>query len=167
MSEVIGPGAYVELHYTLRDGRGNLLEETGPESYAFVYGMGAVVPGLEHALEGARAGEVLNVTVAPEDAYGLRDPTDVFEVDRSEFPHPDAVEVGSEFTAEGDDGTELSMRVVEIHDDHIVVDANHPLAGETLNFHVVVSSVRAATNDEILAAQTEITEPDPTEEKPS
>src|SRR5581483_1216650 len=128
MSEAIGPGTFVELYYTLRDSRGNLLEEADTEPYAFVYGMGALVPGLERALEGAREGDVLNVTVPPEDAYGLRDPTDVFNVDRTEFPDPAKVEVGSEFAAEGDDGTELSMRVVEVHDDHVVVDANHPLA---------------------------------------
>ncbi len=159
MSAAIGPGMFVRIHYTLRDSRGNLLESTeGDEPHGFVWGMGAVVPGLEMALEGARKGDVVNATVAPEDAYGLRDDTDVFEVDRDEFPNPEGVVVGQEFTAEGDDGTTLAMRVVEVHDDHVKVDANHPLAGETLNFQVRVLDVHEATPDEVLAARAELAE---------
>jgi FKBP-type peptidyl-prolyl cis-trans isomerase SlyD len=155
MPTAIGPGTHVTIHYTLRDGRGNLLEETAPsEPHAFVWGYRTVVPGLELALEGAFPGDVIDVTVAPEDGYGLRDDTDVFEVDREEFP--DDVAVGQEFDAEGDDGTTITMRVTEIRDDSVEVDANHPLAGETLNFKVRVVAVRDATEDEILSARAEL-----------
>lgn len=156
MSAVIGPGMFVRIHYTLRDSRGNVLESTqGEEPHGLVWGTGAVVPGLEMGLEGARVGEVLTVTVPPEDAYGLRNDSDLFEVDLEEFPDPANVVVGQEFSAEGDDGTTLAMRVVEVHDDHALVDANHPLAGETLNFQVRVVEVRTATDDEKLAAEAE------------
>lgn len=162
MSAEIGPGQWVEIHYTLRDGRGNLLEDTaGPDNegpVAFVYGMGPLVSGLEAALEGARQGDVLNITVEPEDAYGTRDETDVFAVDRSEFPDPEKVDKGTEFVAEGDDGTTLTMRVVELHEDHVLVDANHPLAGLTLNYQVRVLKVRPATADEVLVARAELAE---------
>jgi FKBP-type peptidyl-prolyl cis-trans isomerase SlyD len=159
MSVEIGPGAFVKIHYNLRDSRGNLLESTDHEEpHSFVWGLGAVVPGLEMALEGSRAGDVVNVTVAPEDAYGLRDDTDVFDVEREEFPDPTNVVIGQEFSAEGDDGTTLTMRVIEVHDDHVTVDANHPLAGETLNFQVEIVEVRKATDDELLAARAEITD---------
>lgn len=168
MGGTIGPGQFVEIHYVLRDARGNLLEDTRTEGpRGFVYGMGAVVPGLEAALDGASRGDVLNVTVGPEEGYGTRDPTDVFEVDRSEFPNPDAVTVGTEFVAEGSDGTEITMRVVEVHPNHVVVDANHPLAGETLNFQVRVVSVRPATAAEMLEARTELAEARPPEGDPS
>ncbi len=160
MSVEIGPGAFVRIHYSLRDSRGNLLESTdGEDPHSFVFGMGAVVPGLEMALEGSRAGDVVNATVSPEDAYGLRDDTDVFEVDREEFPDPQNAVIGQEFSAEGDDGTTLTMRVVSVHDDHVTVDANHPLAGETLNFQVRVIEVRKATDDELIAARAELNEP--------
>ena len=163
MSTEIGPGAYTEIHYSLRDGRGNLLEETDEGPFGFIFGMEQVVPGLERALEGARAGDTLNVMVPPEDAYGTRDPSNVFDADREELPDAANVIVGTEFTAEGEDGTELSMRVLEVHEDHVVVDANHPLAGETLNFQVQVVVVRAATTDEILAAQAQLAETRPAE----
>lgn len=158
---------FAEIHFTLRDGRGNVLEKTDDAPVSFVYGMGTLVPGLEKALDGARAGDVLNVVVPPEDAYGTRNPTDVFDVEREEFPEPEKVEPGTEFSAEGDDGTVIPMRVLEVHDDHVVVDANHPLAGETLNFQVRVVSVRAATEDEILVARAELAESRPAEGDPS
>lgn len=159
MSLAIGPGTYVEIHYKLRDGRGNLLESTdGDEPHTFVWGFGTVVPGLEMALEGSRAGDVVEVTVPPEDGYGLRDDTDVFEVERDEFPDPENVEAGQEFTAEGEDGTTLTMRVLEVNEDSVRVDANHPLAGETLNFLVRVLTVRKATEDEVLAARADLAE---------
>ncbi len=157
MSLTIGPGTHVTLHYKLRDGRGNVLEDTEDgDAYTFVWGFRSVVPGLEAALEGAVPGEVLHVTVAPEDGYGLREDTDVFEVEREEFP--DGVEKGQEFTAEGDDGTTLTMRVLEVREDSVLVDANHPLAGETLNFQVRIVAVRPATDDELLAARAEVAE---------
>jgi FKBP-type peptidyl-prolyl cis-trans isomerase SlyD len=68
------------------------------------------------------------------------------------------VVIGQEFSAEGDDGTTITMRVIEVHDDHVTVDANHPLAGETLNFQVRVVSVRAATEQEVLTARADLAE---------
>lgn len=171
MANCIGPGMWIRMHYTLRDGRGNLVERTdGPEGEGpveWVVGQGMIVPGLERALDGACAGDVVNITVDPEEAYGLRDETDVFEVDKSEFPDPEVLEPGAEFVAEGDDGTALSMRVMEIKDDSVLVDANHPLAGLTLNYEVRVLEVRPATPDELLAAEADFSEASPPSGAPS
>lgn len=146
---LIGPGTWVELHYTIKNTRGQVVDSTqGDSPVAFVWGTGAVVPGVEAALEGAAAGDVITVTVPPEDGYGERSERDLFAVDPSEFPDPTAVKVGDEFNAEGDDGAELTMRVVEVHDDHVMVDANHPLAGQTLEWVVRVLKVRPATEAE-------------------
>jgi FKBP-type peptidyl-prolyl cis-trans isomerase SlyD len=160
MAEGVGPGQWVKIEYEIRDGRGNLLEST-EEPVEFVYGFGDLVPGLEEALEGANRGEALNVTIPPEDAYGTRDESNVFEVERDEFPEDATIEVGNEFVAEGEDGTTLNMRITEVHDDYVVVDANHPLAGETLNVQVRVLDVRKATDDEVLAAKAEASAPEP------
>jgi FKBP-type peptidyl-prolyl cis-trans isomerase SlyD len=166
MSDVVGPGQWVQLHYELRDGRGNKLEVT-EEPVEFVYGYSGLVPGLESALEGLKQGDAVHITIPPEDAYGTRDESNVFQVDRDEFPEDAALAVGSEFVAEGDDGTQLTMRVTEVHDDYVVVDANHPLAGETLNFQVRVLRVRPATEDEILAARAEASNAPAPEGEPS
>ena len=154
-SKVVGPGQWVELHYELRDGRGNELEHTD-EPLEFVYGFGGLEPaGFEPALEGLIEGDVVNITLAPEDAYGTRDEANVFEVEREEFPDDAPIEEGGEFVAEGEDGVALTMRIVEVQDDFVVVDANHPLAGETLNFQVRIIKVRKATDDEVVAAKAE------------
>jgi FKBP-type peptidyl-prolyl cis-trans isomerase SlyD len=157
-SKIVGPGQWVELHYELRDGRGNELEHT-EEPLEFVYGYGGLEPpGFERALDGLFQGDVVNITLAPEDAYGTRDEANVFEVEREEFPDDAPIEEGSEFVAEGEDGVALTMRIVEVRDDYVVVDANHPLAGETLNFQVRILKVRKATEDEVVAAQAEANE---------
>lgn len=143
MSDAVGPGAWVELHYTLRDAKGKVLERTREAGapVAFAWGDGAVVPGLEAALEGARAGDVLTVAVPCDDAYGPRSERDVFAVEPGEFP--EGVAPGDEFNVEGDDGAELTVRVTEVHPDHVMVDANHPFAGLDLEFTVDVLTVRA------------------------
>ncbi len=162
MAYEVGPNMQVAVHYKLRDGRGNLLEDTAAEDgdgpVKFIYGLSMVLPGLEKGLEGALAGDVVNLTVEPEDGYGTRDEADVFDVDRTEFPDPDAVEVGGEYTAEGEDGSSLTMQILEVHDDHVKVDANHPLAGLTLNYQVRVLDVHPASEEELVMAQAELAE---------
>lgn len=147
MASCVGPGTRVEMHYTIRDTKGREVDSTrGGEPLRFAWGSGAVVPGVEAALEGARAGELISVVVPPEDGYGLRSERDVFAVELTEFPDPAAVQVGDEFDA-GDDegeGAELTMRVIEVHEDHVLVDANHPLAGQTLEWIVRVVAVHDA-----------------------
>jgi FKBP-type peptidyl-prolyl cis-trans isomerase SlyD len=157
MSIAVAPDTFVTIHYDLRDGRGNLLEST-EDPAEFVWGYDTLLPALEHSLEGLTRGEVVNISLDPEDAYGTRDEDGVFAVAKDEFPTDNPLEVGNEYTAEGDDGTVVTMRVTEIHDEHVLVDTNHPLAGETLNFHVRVLDVRKATDDEILAARAESSE---------
>lgn len=143
----VGPGTFVELHYTLRAARGAVLERTrdAGEPLGFVWGDGEMVPGVEAALEGACEGDVITVEVPAEDAYGPRSERDIFAVERSEFPDPGAVALGDEFIAEGDDGAELAMRVTELHPEHVIVDANHPYAGMDLEFTLEVLAVRAVT----------------------
>jgi FKBP-type peptidyl-prolyl cis-trans isomerase SlyD len=166
MGEAIGPQTWVRIQYELRDGRGNQLETT-EDPVEFVWGYSHLVPGLESALEGMEQGDAVNVTIPPEDAYGTRDETSVFQVDRGEFPDDATIEVGNEFVAEGDDGTSMTMRITQVEDDYVVVDANHPLAGETLNFQVRVLTVRKATEDELLAAQAEVSDTPTPDGKPS
>ena len=84
MNEEIGPGQWVQIKYEMRDGRGNVMEAT-EDPVEFVYGFSNLVPGLEAALEGLHQGDAVNITIPPEDAYGTRDETSVFEVERDEF----------------------------------------------------------------------------------
>lgn len=153
--ETIQPNAHVVLDYVLCDDTGRELDSStaeGCEPISYVHGYGAVVPGLEAALAGMRQGETKEVVLTADEAFGERDEELVLEIDRDEVPRPKEVAPGDEIVAESPDGEEVTLRVVEVHDDSVVVDANHPLAGLTLHYAITVRDVRAATDDEIAAA---------------
>jgi len=144
----IQPNAHVTLDYELRDDDGDLLDASEGEDgepIRYVHGYGMLVPGLEAALVGLKIGDERDVVVPS-------------EVDRGELPDPKAVVVGDELVAESPDGDEFTLNVVEVRDDVVVVDANHPLAGMTLRYHVKVREVRLATDDEIERAASDLDE---------
>ena len=93
--------------------------------------------------------EAKDVVVQPEDGYGMPDPEGVFGVPRAAFPPDAKLTVGDSFIGEDDEGQALPVRVVELREDVVIVDANHPLAGETLFFHVDIREVRDATDEEL------------------
>jgi FKBP-type peptidyl-prolyl cis-trans isomerase SlyD len=111
-----------------------------------------LVPGLEAALAGLTVGDEKEVVVPAESGFGERDEELVLEIDRAEFPEPENITPGDEFVAESPDGDEVVMRVVALKPDAVVVDANHPLAGQTLHYSVTVREVRDATAEEIESA---------------
>lgn len=153
--KTIQPNARVVLEYTLKDEKGAVLDSSDAEDgepIVYVHGYGMLVPGLEAALVGLEVGSVKDVTVTPEEGFGERDEELVLEIDRSDFPDPKKVEVGDEVVAESPDGDEVPMRVVEVKDETVVVDANHPLAGVTLRYSVVVKEVAEASEEEIAEA---------------
>jgi FKBP-type peptidyl-prolyl cis-trans isomerase SlyD len=140
----------VRLDYTLRNAGGDVLDSSdGQEPLSYLHGAQQIVPGLERALAGMTAGQSKDVVVSPEEGYGLPDPEGVFGVPRGAFPADAKLEPGQSFIGEDDQGQAVPVRVVEVRDDMIVVDANHPLAGETLYFHVDVREVRDATAEEL------------------
>jgi FKBP-type peptidyl-prolyl cis-trans isomerase SlyD len=157
----IESNAFVLLDYTLRDDKGDVLDESigeGGEPISYVHGYGMLVPGLEAGLSGLGAGDEKKIVVKPEDGYGERDEELVLEVDKQDFPDPKKIAPGDEFVAESPDGDEVVMRVVELTDEGVIVDANHPLAGQTLHYQVRVREVRAATHDEIAQAAANLEE---------
>jgi FKBP-type peptidyl-prolyl cis-trans isomerase SlyD len=148
----IEPNARVVLDYTLRGTDDDVIDASdseGGEPIIYVHGYGMLVPGLERALTGLAVGDERDVIVSPEEGFGERDEELVLEIDRSEVPRPDAVTVGDELVAESPQGDEAVMRVVEVTEDAVVLDGNHPLAGETLRYSVIVREVRPATEEEI------------------
>jgi FKBP-type peptidyl-prolyl cis-trans isomerase SlyD len=153
--ETIEPNARVVLRYTLRGENDDVIDTSeGPdgEPIVYVHGYGMLVPGLERALAGMRAGEKKEVLVSPEEGYGEHDEELVMEVDRSEMPRPDAVAIGDELVAESEEGEEAFVRVVDVKKDAVVLDGNHPLAGKALRYSVTIAEIRAATEAEIAEA---------------
>lgn len=146
----LGPGVWTRLKYRAFDAEGEALEPEAVET-GCVFGYGALLPGLEAALEGKAAGARLSVELEPKEAYGKRDPALLVEVERDEFP-PD-VTPGDRFDAEQDDGTPLVLSVLEVAESCVVLDMNHPLAGQRVRFEVEVLEARPATEDELTLAE--------------
>jgi len=145
----ISENKVVTIHYTLTNPQGDVIDSSRDgEPLAYIHGIGALVPGLEQELEGKAAGDSVAVTVQPEDGYGQRSEQLIQSVPREVFHLDGDIEVGMRFQAETDHGIEL-VEVVAVNDQTVTVDANHPLAGETLNFDVEVVAVRDATADEL------------------
>lgn len=153
----IAPDTVVTLSYVLLDQRGETVDRvTREEPLTYVHGYAQIVPGLERQIAGLHAGEKGTFEVEAEEAFGERDEDAVFPVDRTEFPDADDVAVGDEFMAEGPDGEPIAMRIIEVRPDELVVDTNHPLAGQRIRFEVEVAGVREANEEEIAAAQAEL-----------
>ncbi len=138
----------VSIEYTLTDGEGNVIDSSnGREPLAYLHGAGNIIPGLEKALTGKSTGDSLTANIPPGDAYGEKDPQLVQAVPRDRFPAND-IKVGMQFQAQGG-GQSRVVTVVKVDPDNVTIDANHPLAGQTLNFDVKVVDVRDATQEEL------------------
>lgn len=139
----------ISIDYTLTDAQGTELDSShGRSPFAYIHGIGNIIPGLEAALEGKSAGDQLNAVIPPEKAYGTRDETLVQQLPRSRFDTDQDIQVGMQFQATGESGPRV-VTVVSVDADNVTVDANHPLAGVTLHFDVTIKEVREATGEEL------------------
>ena len=140
-SPAIENGAKVQLEYTLKDDGGKVLySNKGRDPLTYTQGQKQIIPGLEQALNGMRAGDEKMVTVKPADAYGEVNPNAVTEVPKEMLP-PDSLKVGTELVAQSQGGDRRIVRIKEIREKTVVIDLNHPLAGKTLFFDVKVLGV--------------------------
>lgn len=145
----VADNTVVSIHYTLTSVEGEQIDSSaGKEPLRFLAGAGNIIPGLEKELHGAEAGEKKQVTVEPEEGYGEVMPQLIQVLPAEAFTGVDEVKVGMEFQAKGADGSTQYVVVKDVGDDGVTIDANHPLAGQTLNFDVSVEEVREATDEE-------------------
>ena len=146
----IAKDTVVSLRYELFDSEGELLEKVDePVSYLHG-GYDGIFPLVEESLHGKSAGEQCSITMQPDDAFGEYD-HELVEVEaRSAFPKEVAVGMQFEGGPENADDDDYQLfTVVEVTDDEVTVDGNHPLAGKTLVFNCTVTGVRAATAVEL------------------
>ena len=138
------------LDYRLHLGDGKLVDESEPgDPLVYLHGHDEIVPGLERALEGKKAGDRLEVVVKPEDGYGEYDPDSVEEVPRTDLPADLELVAGETITGTDPDGDDMDFLIKEVKKDTVVLDFNDPMAGKTLHFDVTVREVRAATAEEL------------------
>jgi FKBP-type peptidyl-prolyl cis-trans isomerase SlyD len=140
----IGPMCEITADYVLTDEDGQRLAASTPETpMHYVHGTGQMLPALEAALEGRRAGDALRVTLTPEQAYGPHRPELVFEAVRENLPQDREIRVGMTLTPGGQRG-KFSLRVVGLTERGAMLDGNHPLAGRTVTWTLRVLSVNGS-----------------------
>lgn len=139
----------VTFDYTLKDADGNVLDSSdGGDAFSYLHGHGQIIPGLENALKDKEAGDSFEVVVEPQDAYGEYDEELVAAIPKEQFDPRIQIQPGMQFNAERN-GKYYTLTVVEVQENHIIVDGNHPLAGMVLYFKIDVRDVRSATKEEL------------------
>lgn len=144
-------GDTVSLHYTgtLNDGTVFDSNESG-QPLSFTVGSGEVIPGFDDGVRGMEVGETRDISIAPEQAYGEYYEELVRVVPREAFPPNVTPAVGMGFELELPSGQTLPVRIIDIEGDEVTLDANHLLAGETLNFNIRLLSIDGNAPSEIV-----------------
>jgi FKBP-type peptidyl-prolyl cis-trans isomerase SlyD len=147
----IGPGKAVTIAYTLTDDAGRVLETTdGGEPLSYLVGAGRLLAALEKGLAGRGAGERVTVTLSAADGHGARDErlVQTIPIRQLQVEDKSAVVAGGRYRAWLADGARLVV-VRERRDKEVVIDGNHPLAGQTLHYALEVIAIRDATAAEL------------------
>ena len=140
----------VRFHYTLTDDEGQTLDSSRErdEPMTYLHGAGNIIPGLERAMEGRESGDSFEVTVAPEEAYGERREANVQRVALKKLGlKPQQLKPGMVLNLQTTQGP-AQVTVLKVGRFNVDVDANHPLAGQSLNFDEEVVEIRDASEEE-------------------
>lgn len=135
-------GDTVKIHYTGTLDNGTQFDSSeGREPLEFALGGGQVIPGFDKAVDGMAVGESKTVTIPAEAAYGQRHEQLVQEVPRTALPEEMEPAVGMQLQSQAPDGQVMNLVVTEVADESITVDANHPLAGQSLTFAIELVAI--------------------------
>lgn len=149
----IEPQHVVSLTYNLyvdQDGAEQLVEKTTEEQpLTFLYGAGQMLPKFEENLSTLSTGDNFDFKLSAEDAYGHRDDEAVANLPKEMFQGQDMPEVGHVLPLQDQNGNRFQGQVVMIAEDGVVVDLNHPMAGQELHFTGNILNVRPATPEEL------------------
>ncbi|MDZ7684253.1 MAG: peptidylprolyl isomerase [Gammaproteobacteria bacterium] len=143
----------VSIHYKVSSDGVELDSSEGKDPLTYMHGAGGIIPGLERALEGKEPGEEMQVEIPPDEAYGPVNDELIQSVPKTAFDGVEKVEPGMQFQATTQTGQAQNITVVKVEGEEVTIDANHPLAGQTLNFDVKVEEVREPTDEEMQQVQ--------------
>jgi FKBP-type peptidyl-prolyl cis-trans isomerase SlyD len=139
----------VTFHYHLTDGGDDTIDSSREaEPLTVLFGHGAIIPGLEQAMDGHAAGDRFDVTVAPEQAYGVRREDFTQRVPKKYFRNADQLKPGDSTVLSTEQG-HRPVVVLKVGSSVVDVDLNHPLAGKTLHFNIEITDVRDGSAEEI------------------
>lgn len=145
--EIIAKGKYVSLTYTILDDQNNVVEQHDLP-LGFVYGSDTeLIGGMDTALKGKAAGDSVEVSIPPEEAFGQHDPSMTYTDDVENVP-PEYRRLGAEVQMQNEGGEAKTFYVSRIEGDKLTVDGNHPLAGKTLTVKIKILEVRNAKSGE-------------------
>lgn len=151
-SDLVTRNKVVSVTYTLHNQRGEVFEQSDVP-VAYLHGRDSgLFAKVEQALEGRRPGDRVEVTLAPEDGFGHYDPSLTFTDDVENVPE-ELRHIGAQLEAQNARNEILTFIVTRIENGKLTVDANHPLAGQTVQFRITVREVRDATPAELRAGQ--------------
>jgi FKBP-type peptidyl-prolyl cis-trans isomerase SlyD len=141
----------VSLDYVLQLDDGQEVDRSADgEPLEYLHGHHQIIPGLERALDGMKVGDEKQVVIAPTDGYGERDPEQVRVVPRSMFPADVEIAEGEILQLRDSQSDQVfETQVLEVNPTEVVLDFNHPLAGETLHFDVRIAGLRPAAAEEL------------------
>jgi peptidylprolyl isomerase len=136
-------GDKISLHYTGALEDGTVFDSSeGGEPLSFTVGSGQVIPGFDEGVRGMKVGEDREITITPDQAYGEYHEELVKVVPRAAFPPDVTPAVGLGFELELPSGQSMPVRIIDVEDDNVTLDANHLLAGETLLFKVKLVGIQ-------------------------
>ncbi len=148
MSDKISKNKFVSLIYTITDEQDNILERIDMPIQYIQGAKSQVIEKIETALTGHKVGDLVHVTLGPEEAFGAHDPELTFSDDINNVP-PQFHNIGAEVEFQNDQGESKIFLVSKIEDGKLTVDGNHPFAGKTITYNITVQEVRDATADEM------------------
>lgn len=138
----VSDGKKVKVHYTGKLTDGSEFDSSRErEPLDVTMGEGGLIPGFENGLQGMAVGEKKTITIEADQAYGAKREDLIMQVPREDFPDDITPEVGLELTVQSEEGPQMHALVVDMDDDSVTVDANHPLAGETLVFDLEIVDI--------------------------
>jgi len=133
----------VKVHYTGKLADGQIFDTSeGKEPIEFVLGKGQLIPGFEQGLIDMKLNEKKTITIAKEDAYGEVNTSLIQEVDKANLPQDMEPKVGMGLVSKTPDGQEMNLMIVEVKEESVVIDGNHPLAGRDLVFDLEVVDIK-------------------------
>lgn len=137
-------GDTVLVDYTGRLEDGTVFDTSfGGQPLQFIVGSGLVISGFDYAVQGMKEGQEKNIALQPEAGYGIYDPLQVFTVPRERLPNDREPQVGDQLKLSSkEDGQQLFAQITAVTDKEVTVDTNHPLAGKTLFFTIMLREIK-------------------------
>ncbi|WP_218598839.1 peptidylprolyl isomerase [Polaribacter sp. NJDZ03] len=133
----------VKVHYTGKLADGQVFDTSeGKEPIEFVLGQGRLIPGFEQGLIDMKLNEKKTISIAKEEAYGEVNEQLIQEIERANLPQDMEPKVGMGLVSKSPEGQEMNLMIIEVKEESVVIDGNHPLAGRDLVFDLEVVGIK-------------------------